>query len=60
MMMPQLVWKGTTSIGCGVVTTCSNTWRTIVVCNYSPAGNVMDFNGGYSFYIQNVKPPGNG
>lgn len=38
----QVVWRGTTHIGCGR-TTCSKDgvdW-TLVSCNYSPAGNVM-------------------
>lgn len=38
----QVVWRGTTRIGCGR-TTCSKDgfdW-TLVSCNYSPAGNVM-------------------
>ncbi len=38
----QVVWRGTTRVGCGR-TTCSIggiAW-TLVSCNYSPAGNVM-------------------
>lgn len=38
----QVVWRGTTRVGCGR-TTCSKggiAW-TLVSCNYSPAGNVM-------------------
>ncbi len=38
----QVVWRGTTRVGCGR-STCSKDgigW-TLVSCNYSPAGNVM-------------------
>jgi pathogenesis-related protein 1 len=38
----QVVWRGTTHVGCGL-TMCSKhgvDW-TLVSCNYSPAGNVM-------------------
>jgi pathogenesis-related protein 1 len=42
----QVVWRGTTSLGCGIANCSANTpfgsmfpnW-TFVVCNYSPAGN---------------------
>jgi hypothetical protein len=60
----QLVWIGTTSIGCGVVTTCSTRLGAtfiavnMVVCDYYPAGNWIDANGGYSRFILNVKPAG--
>ncbi|APG29140.1 hypothetical protein A7E78_13125 [Syntrophotalea acetylenivorans] len=35
----QLVWRGTTQIGCGKAE-CGG--RIILVCNYAPAGNVVD------------------
>jgi len=37
----QLVWNSTTRIGCGIKTDCPGTWRTIIVCNYAPAGNYI-------------------
>ena len=38
----QVLWKGTTAIGCGYATgTCSDGWATAVqVCRYFPAGNL--------------------
>ncbi len=38
----QIVWKDTTKVGCGVAQGRSNGFnRTFVVCQYSPAGNVV-------------------
>jgi uncharacterized protein YkwD len=34
----QVVWKGTTELGCGAA---SGAKGTFVVCNYNPAGNLM-------------------
>jgi pathogenesis-related protein 1 len=45
----QVVWRGTTSIGCGH-TTCNG--NDIWVCNYDPAGNVE------GEYKDNVLAPG--
>ncbi len=47
----QVVWKGTTELGCGVAQ-CAN--AELWVCNYGPAGNVQ------SLYRDNVKPTGCG
>ena len=35
----QLVWKRTTQVGCGINTHLSGRWKTMLVCNYNPAGN---------------------
>lgn len=35
----QVMWKKTTLIGCGVNRSAPGNWKTLVVCNYSPAGN---------------------
>ena len=45
----QLVWKGTTEVGCGTSQCGGNQ---IWVCNYDPAGNVE------GEYESNVSPPG--
>lgn len=52
----QIVWKGTTQIGCGFATGCetspmgfANTW----VCQYNPPGNYI------GQFAQNVLPPVN-
>lgn len=45
----QLVWAGTTSLGCGM-STCKG--LDIIVCNYDPPGNVE------RGYQRNVKPAG--
>ncbi len=38
----QLVWRGTTHVGCGVATcTASGMTATVWACNYSPAGNII-------------------
>jgi uncharacterized protein YkwD len=48
----QVVWKGTTEIGCGFATGCSspssaNVW----VCRYNPPGNVL------GRFAENIFPP---
>jgi uncharacterized protein YkwD len=35
----QIVWKKTARIGCGINRNALGKWKTIVVCNYDPAGN---------------------
>ncbi|CAL9737631.1 protein Pry1p [Monosporozyma servazzii] len=45
----QLVWKGTSKLGCGIKT-CDNAWGHYVICSYQDAGNV----GGQ--YADNVMP----
>lgn len=35
----QIVWKKTMHIGCGVNRNLTGKWKTMVVCNYDPAGN---------------------
>jgi len=35
----QIVWKRTARIGCGINRNVSGKWKTILVCNYDPAGN---------------------
>ena len=35
----QIVWKKTARIGCGVNRNAPGKWKTILVCNYDPAGN---------------------
>jgi len=42
----QLLWKGTTQLGCGYQTSCG-----LYVCQYSPAGNVI------GQFRDNVLPP---
>lgn len=37
----QVVWKNTTHVGCATVNTCGGSWRSIAVCQYSPAGNFL-------------------
>ena len=52
----QVVWKGTTKVGCGVQT-CNNFFRgaKFYTCNYSPYGNVIGANNKY--FIENVLKP---
>jgi Cysteine-rich secretory protein family len=38
----QLVWRKTTEIGCGINRNTPGQFKTLMVCNYNPAGN---FNG---------------
>ncbi|MBK9312672.1 MAG: hypothetical protein IPM55_00250 [Acidobacteria bacterium] len=35
----QIMWKNTTLLGCGKSTSCKT--KTIIVCNYDPAGNIL-------------------
>lgn len=35
----QMVWRATTEIGCGINRAASGQWKTLMVCNYNPAGN---------------------
>ncbi|KGQ06273.1 Cell wall protein PRY3 [Beauveria bassiana D1-5] len=51
----QLVWKGTTSVGCAEAK-CS--YGTNVVCKYDPPGNMMGENGKY--FRENVVPQTSG
>ena len=46
----QIVWKKTTSIGCGIARNAKNTW-VYVVCKYSPAGNYENE------FSNNILPP---
>ncbi|KAL3235048.1 Uncharacterized protein RNJ44_02836 [Nakaseomyces bracarensis] len=36
----QVVWKGSTQVGCGIKT-CGGVWGDYVICSYNPAGNVI-------------------
>lgn len=35
----QVMWSGTTRVGCGINRNSPGKWKMLVVCNYSPAGN---------------------
>lgn len=35
----QIMWRNTTLLGCGKSTSCKT--KTIIVCNYDPAGNIL-------------------
>lgn len=35
----QVMWKKTVKIGCGITRSGAVKWKTMVVCNYDPAGN---------------------
>ncbi|KAL6071492.1 GLIPR1 protein 1 [Balamuthia mandrillaris] len=37
----QVMWSGTTHVGCGFVNDCSTGWRTIITCQYKPPGNYV-------------------
>jgi hypothetical protein len=51
----QLVWKGTTHVGCAFVDNCSKTqYKNYLVCNYRPAGNINGGNNGNEYYKANV------
>ncbi|CAB4256941.1 similar to Saccharomyces cerevisiae YJL079C PRY1 Protein of unknown function [Maudiozyma barnettii] len=47
----QLVWKGTSQVGCGVKS-CGGVWGDYVICSYNPAGNVA---GQYADNVQSLK-----
>lgn len=47
----QVVWKGSTKVGCAYKDCTSTGWGKYVVCEYSPAGNVIGQN------KANVLPP---
>lgn len=56
----QLVWKSTTSVGCGVQT-CDNLFKgaKLYTCSYSPHGNVIgiNFRNGKPYFGENVLAP---
>jgi hypothetical protein len=52
----QLVWRGTTKLGCGAAVCGKFNGQVLVVCNYSPGGNIV--NEGY--FKANVLPAGAG
>lgn len=35
----QVMWHTTVLVGCGINRSSPGTWKTLVVCNYSPVGN---------------------
>jgi hypothetical protein len=41
----QIVWRTTIKVGCGVATACSGSFPQVWVCDYLPAGNVVDRSG---------------
>lgn len=45
----QVVWKGTSQVGCGVKT-CGGAWGDYVICSYKDAGNVI------GYFPENVAP----
>ncbi|MBU0945145.1 MAG: hypothetical protein KJ804_11110 [Proteobacteria bacterium] len=50
----QIVWRGTTEIGCGAATGCGNDWPwmpNVWVCQYNPPGNYI------GDFAENVFPP---
>jgi uncharacterized protein YkwD len=47
----QMVWKGTTEIGCGMAQCSSGKWPYVWVCQYNPPGNVI------GTFTENVFPP---
>ena len=47
----QMVWKGTTEIGCGMAHCTSGKWPYVWVCQYNPPGNVI------GAFAENVFPP---
>lgn len=40
----QVVWKGTTKVGCAYKDCSSNNWGKYVICEYDPAGNIIGYN----------------
>lgn len=36
----QIVWRKTTEIGCGITRKGLGDWKTLMVCNYNPGGNL--------------------
>lgn len=56
----QVVWKSTTSIGCGVQT-CNNLFRgaKLYTCSYAPHGNIVgiDYHTGKTYFEANVLAP---
>lgn len=51
-----LVWKSTTKLGCGSARCSSLSNRVILVCNYQPAGNIVNA----GFFVANVLRPVSG
>jgi hypothetical protein len=41
----QIVWRTTITVGCGVASGCSGSFPQVWVCDYLPAGNVIDLSG---------------
>ena len=41
----QIVWRTTITVGCGVASGCSGSFPQVWVCDYLPAGNMIDRNG---------------
>ena len=37
----QVMWENTQSVGCGLRTTCTGTYATMISCNYYPPGNYI-------------------
>ena len=37
----QVMWNNTQSVGCGLRTTCTGTYATMISCNYYPPGNYV-------------------
>ncbi|HMT09036.1 MAG TPA: CAP domain-containing protein [Pyrinomonadaceae bacterium] len=35
----QIVWRTTAKLGCGINRNATGKWKTMLVCNYDPAGN---------------------
>jgi len=50
----QVVWKGTTQIGCGFKTGCGGSYANVWVCQYNPPGNYI------GQFEENVLPPVSG
>jgi hypothetical protein len=51
-----LVWKSTTKLGCGSARCSRLSNRVILVCNYQPAGNIVNA----GFFAANVLRPVSG